>query len=76
MSETSQKEIARIHHSDNQDLVATIVDNVGLDLRVFIKKDSYSGSYQKETRIYLFDGIWEEFKKLVRKVSRSSKNLE
>ena len=50
LSETSQKEIARIHHSDNQDLVATIVDNVGLDLRVFIKKDSYLGFTKRGLR--------------------------
>lgn len=76
MNQTNQKEIARIKLSDSQDLVATIVDNEKLDLRVYMNTESYSGPTKRGVRFYLFDGVWEEFKKLVEKVDREVEKLE
>jgi len=70
-----QKEISRIKLSDSSELVATIVDNEKLDLRVFVNADSYQGPTKRGVRFYLFDGIWEEFKKLVEKVNREYEKL-
>jgi len=76
MSPKNQKEIARIKLSDSQDLVATLVDNEKLDLRVYVNTDSYSGPTKRGVRFYLFDGVWEEFKKLVEKVDREVEKLK
>jgi len=67
---TTQKEIGRIELSDNQDLVASLVDDEKLDLRIFVKTDSYTGPTKRGLRIYLFDGIWQKFKKLIEEVDR------
>lgn len=71
-----QKEVARVRLNDHSDLVATIVDNQKLDLRVFINTDSYQDPTKGGLRFYLFDGIWEEFKKLIDKVDKEVKDLE
>jgi len=75
MNQKNQKEVARIKLRDSQDLVATLVDNEKLDLRVFVKTDAYSGPTKRGVRFYLFDGIWEEFKELVEKVDREVREL-
>lgn len=66
-----QKEIGRIKLSDAQDLVASLVDNDKLDLRIFVKTDSYTGATKKGIRFYLFDNNWIEFKKLIDKVDKA-----
>lgn len=76
MNQRNQKEVARVTLSESQDLVATLVDNEKLDLRVFIKTDAYSGPTKRGLRFYLFDGVWEEFKKLVEKVDREVEKLK
>ncbi len=38
--QAEQKEIGRIKLSDAQDIVASLVDNEKLDLRIFVKSDS------------------------------------
>ena len=76
MTTEDQKELARIKLGNNQELVATIVGNEKLDLRVFVNSDRYSGPTKRGLRFYLFDGIWEEFKKLVEKVDKEVKDLE
>ena len=53
--QTEQKEIGRVKLNDTQDLVASIVDNEKLDLRVFVKTDSYTGTTKRWVRFYLFD---------------------
>ena len=68
--QTEQKEIGRVKLGDTQDLVASIVDNEKLDLRIFVKTDSYTGATKREVRFYLFDNNWIEFKKLVEKVDK------
>lgn len=65
-----QEEIGRIALSDNQDLVASLVDNEKLDLRIFVKSDSYTGATRRGFRFYLFDDNWIEFKKLIEKVEK------
>ena len=70
-----QKEVARVRLNDHSDLVATIVDNQKLDLRVFINTDSYQDPTKRGLRFYLFDGIWDEFKKLMEKVDREYQEL-
>lgn len=65
-----QKEIGRIALSDEQELVFSIVDNEKLDLRIWMKTDKYSGPTKRGIRFYVFDGNWEEFKKLMDKADR------
>ena len=74
MSPKTQKEITQITLNDSSDLVATIVGNEKLILRVFLNTDSYQGPTERGVRFYLFDGIWEEFKKLVDKVDEEVKS--
>ena len=69
--QAEQKEIGRIKLSDNQDLVASLVDNEKLDLRIFVKTDSYTGATKRGFRLYLHDNNWVEFKKLVVKVDKA-----
>jgi len=65
--QAEQKEIARIKLSDTQDLVASLVDNEKLDLRIFVKTDSYTGATKRGFRFYLHDDNWTEFKKLIKR---------
>jgi len=73
--QTEQKEIGRIKLSDNRDLVASIVDNEKLDLRIFVKTDSYTGATKRGVRFYLFDNNWTEFKKLIDQVDKTYQEL-
>lgn len=70
-----QTEIGRIAVADNQDLVATIVDDEKLDLRLWVKSDSYTGRTKKGLRFYLFDENWVEFKKLIDKIDKAYNEL-
>ncbi|MBA7485911.1 MAG: hypothetical protein GH144_01410 [Clostridia bacterium] len=45
--QTEQKEIARIKLSDNQELVATLVDDEKLDIRVWLNSERYSGPFKE-----------------------------
>lgn len=72
----SQKQIGEVELGGGNRLVATIVSNEKLDLRIFVNSDRYSGPTKRGVRFYLFDGIWPEFKKLVDKVDREVKELE
>ena len=74
-NQTEQKEIGRIKLSDAQDLVASILDNEKLDLRIFIKTDSYTGATKRGIRFYLFDNNWIEFKKLINKVDKAYEEI-
>jgi len=73
--QTEQKEIGRVKLSDTQELVASIVDNEKLDLRIFVKTDSYTGATKRGVRFYLFDNNWTEFKKLIDQVDREYQEL-
>ncbi len=68
--EQKQKEIARVKLNDTSDLVATIVADEKLDLRVFLHTDNYTGPTKRGVRFYLWDGIWPEFLKLIEKVDK------
>ena len=70
-NQTEQKEIGRIKLSDAQDLVASILDNEKLDLRIFVKSDSYTGATKRGFRFYLSDNNWTEFKELVNKIDKA-----
>ena len=70
-NQTEQKEIGRIKLSDAQDLVASLVDNEKLDLRIFVKSDSYTGATKRGFRFYLFDNNWTEFKKLINEIDKA-----
>ncbi len=72
---TEQKEIGRIKLSDNQDLVVSLVNNEKLDLRIFIKTDSYTGATKRGVRFYFFDKNWPEFKKLIEKIDKVYEEL-
>lgn len=71
-----QKEISRVKLSDTSDLVATLVADEKLDLRVFLHTDNYTGPTKRGVRFYLWDGIWSEFKKLIDKVDKEVRGLE
>jgi len=68
--EIEQRDIGRVELSDSQELVISMVDNEKLDIRIWIKTDEYSGSTKRGVRFYLFDGNWEEFKKLIDKADK------
>ena len=70
-NQTEQREIGRIKLSDSQDLVASLVDDEKLDLRIFVKSDSYTGATKRGFRFYLFDNSWTEFKKLVNEIDKA-----
>lgn len=74
-NQTEQEEIGRIKLSDAQDLVASLVDNEKLDLRIFIKSDSYTGATKRGFRFYLFDNNWIEFKKLIDKIDKAYEEI-
>ena len=73
--QTEQKEVARIRLSDNQDLVASLIDKEKLDLRIFIKTDNYTGATKRGFRFYLFDNNWIEFKKLINKIGKAYQEI-
>lgn len=71
-----QKQIGEVELGSDRRLVATLVNREKLDLRLFLKTSGYSGPTKSGVRFYLFDGIWDEFKKLVEKVDREVKELQ
>lgn len=54
-NQTEQEEIGRIKLSDAQDLVASLIDNEKLDLRIFVKSDSYTGAIKRGFRFYFLN---------------------
>lgn len=70
-----QEEIGRIKLSDSQELVVSVVDDERLDLRLWVKTDSYTGPTKRGVRFYLFDEIWERFKGLMEKVDKVYNDL-
>jgi len=73
--QNNQKEIGRVALSESQDLVISMVDNEKLDIRVWLKTETYTGPTKRGVRFFIFDGIWEEFKKVVKKVDKVYKEL-
>lgn len=69
------KQISRVKLNDSSELVATIMGGEKLGLRVWIDTEDYKGRTKRELRFYFFDGIWDEFKKLVEKVDREYEKL-
>lgn len=70
MNKQNQKEIGKIKLTENQELVATLVDDEKLDLRIWIDTEKYKGPTKRGLRFYLFDGNWEEFMSLVQKINK------
>ena len=54
--QTGQKDIGRIKLSDNQELIATLVDDEKLDLRIWVSGKSYMGFTKQGFRLYIFEG--------------------
>ena len=75
IKQSEQKEIGRIKLSDTQELVATVVDDEKVDLRIFLNTDSYKGPTKRGVRFYLFDDNWLEFKKLIEKVDKAYEEI-
>ena len=75
LQQTKQKELGKIKLSDSQDLVATLVDDEKVDLRIFVKTDSYTGATKRGIRFYLFDDNWLEFKRLIDKIDKAYEEL-
>ena len=69
-----QKQIGRIKLSDYEDLIASIVGDKRLDLRAWVETGNYQGPTKTGLRFYLFDRIWDEFKKLIEKVDEEVKS--
>ncbi|MBA7496768.1 hypothetical protein ES702_07377 [subsurface metagenome] len=76
--QANQKEIGRVKVSDTEELTATLVDDENLDLRIFVKTDSYSRPTRMGFRFNLlhitnpfftFDN-WTESKRLVDKIDK------
>jgi len=75
IKQTEQKEIGRIELSNTRELVASIIDGEKLDLRVWVDSDNYKGWTKQGFRLYLFDGIWGEFKKLIGKIDKEYQEI-
>jgi len=69
-NQVKQKEIGRVRLREGEDLVISLVDNEKLDLRVWMDTERYKGPTKRGVRFYLWDGIWDEFKKLVKTVDK------
>ncbi len=61
--------------SDTRGLVASLVDDEKLGLRVSVESDAYKGPTKQGLRLCLFEGNCEEFKKLIEKVDKAYKKL-
>lgn len=73
--QNNQKEVGRIKLSDTQELVISIIEDEKLDLRIWVKTDSYSGPTKRGVRFYLFDGVWEKFRELIPRIDAAYKEL-
>jgi len=71
-----QRKIGEIELGTDRILVATLVDDEKLDLRLFLKTSRYSGPTKSGVRFYLFDGIWDQFLELIKKVDKEVKELK
>jgi len=76
VKQVKQKEVGRIKLSDNEDLVASLVDAEKLDLRIWIETDKYRGPTKRGLRFYLFDDNWNEFKKLIAKTDKAFEEID
>jgi len=74
--EREDKEIGKVTLKEGENLVATLVDKEKLDLRVWMDTERYKGPTKRGVRFYLFDGIWDEFRKLIEKVDKEVEKLE
>jgi len=74
--EREYKEIGKVTLKEEENLVATLVDKEKLDLRVWMDTEKYKGPTKRGVRFYLFDGIWDEFRKLIEKVDKEVEKLE
>lgn len=70
-----QRQVGEIEIGSGNRLVATLVNGEKLDLRVWVETSNYSGPTKRGVRFYLFDGIWDEFKKLIEKIDKEYQNL-
>lgn len=66
---TERTEIATIKLSGNEQLVASLVDDEKLELKMFFKTKSYTGP-GRGFRFYLFDENWSKFKELIEKIDK------
>jgi len=64
------QKVGKINLLNNEGFIASLVDNEKLDLRIFVKNDSYAGATKRSFRFYLFDNNWTEFKNLINKVDK------
>ena len=73
--QTEQKEIGRIKLTDTRELVASLVDNEKLDLPVWVESGTYKGWTKQGFRLYLFDEMSTEFKKLIDEVDKAYQQI-
>lgn len=68
--------MGRIRLSDTRDLIASLIDNEKLDLRIFLKTDSYTGAAKRGFRFSLSDNNWIEFKKLSDRIDKAYNEVD
>jgi len=61
--------------SDSQNFVAFLIDNEKIDVRIFVKTDSYTGATKKGFRFYLFDNNWTQSKKPIDKIDKAYRKM-
>ncbi|MBA7665934.1 hypothetical protein ES703_74009 [subsurface metagenome] len=69
-NQVEQKEIGRIPLGEGENLVVNLVDDEKLDFRIWMDTERYKGPTKRGVRFYIFDGNWDEFKKLMETVDR------
>jgi len=75
-NQVKQKEIGRIPLREGENLVVNLVDEEKLDIRVWMNTERYKGPTKRGVRFYIFDGNWEEFRKLIERVDKEIKELQ
>ncbi len=63
------KKIGHIKLSGHEELIASLIDDEKLELKMFFKTDTYRGP-ARGFRFYFFDENWAKFKKLVEKIDK------
>ena len=75
IKQSGQQEIGPIKLSNTRELVASIVDDEKVDLRIWVESNNYKGWTKQGLRFYLFDGNWEEFKKPIGKIDKKYEEI-
>lgn len=67
--------IGRVDLREGVNLIARVIDDKEIDLRVWMNTEEYKGPTKKGIRFNFFDGTWIQFKKLMEKVDKKYAKL-